>query len=189
MAPGLFEEWREERRLRRNATAFVRELLAEPSAADVEWLAKVATDGDADRARWELRYGRRAIGLLIAQRGALDDRTGSAVSREVAASLANDRNVGAGMARLVERQFNERLSRYRDALAERASAAPTATRLGRTLLLVAGAGGTLDEPLVRHAAEVAGRYSTEAAEALRRIFGTAELREDLPPSAQLPGRR
>ena len=66
---------------------------------------------------------------------------------------------------------------------------PTATRLGRTLLVVAGAAGTLDEPLVRHAADVAGRYSTEAGEALRRIFGTAELREDLPPSAQLPGPR
>jgi hypothetical protein len=189
MAPGMFEEWREERRLRRNASAFVRELVAEPAASDVEWLARVATAGDADRARWELRYGRRAIGLLIVQRGALDDRTGAAVSREVAASLANDRNVAAGMARLVERQFNERLSRYRDALAERSSAEPTASRLGRTLLAVAGVTGALDEASLGHAADVAGRYSTEAAEALRRIFGTAELREDLPPSAQLPGRR
>lgn len=189
MSPGFFEQWRDERRLRRNAATFADELRAEPDEADVAWLAKLATIGDLDRARWELRYARRAIGLLVAQRDALDDRTGSAVSREVTAALAADPRVGAGRSRLVERQFNERLSRFRDALVARSGTQSTTIRLGRMLLVVAGATGALEDVAVARASELASRYATDAQEALRRIFGVAELADDLPPSAQLPGRR
>lgn len=189
MPPGFFEQWRDERRLRRNAVTFESELRAEPDEVDVEWLAKLATIGDLDRARWELRYARRAIGLLVAQRDALDDRTGAAVSHQVTASLAADPRIGAGRARLVERQFNERLSRFRDALVARSGTQSTTIRLGRMLLVVAGATGALEEAAVVRASELVARYSADAQVALRRIFGTAELADDVPPSAQLPGRR
>lgn len=188
MAPGIFDEWRAERQLRRSATAFVAELCEEPDEADVEWLGRHATGGDLDRARWELRYARRAIGLLLAQQAALDDRTAAAVAHEVAESLASDPNVAAGRARLAERQFNERLRGYGESFGRRGIAEPTATRLGRGLLIASGAGLTGDALLPR-AAELAGRYASQAAEAVRRIFGTAELREDIPPSAQVAPRR
>ena len=66
-------------RQRRSSTALFRE----PDAADVEWLAATATRGDLDHARWELRYARRALGLITAQRDALDDRTASIVARAI----------------------------------------------------------------------------------------------------------
>src|SRR6185437_12094853 len=71
----LFARWRAERDLERRATTFVQTLFVEPGSADVEWLARVATRGDLDHARWELRYARRALGLIAAQRDARDDRT------------------------------------------------------------------------------------------------------------------
>ena len=73
----LFARWRAERDLQRKAESFVAVLFREPGAADVQWLAEAATRGDADHALWELRYARRALGLIAAQRDALDDRTAS----------------------------------------------------------------------------------------------------------------
>ena len=69
------KEWTLDREQRRRATTYVSALFAEPSEADVEWLSLHGTDCDTDHARWELRYARRALGLLGAQRDALDDRT------------------------------------------------------------------------------------------------------------------
>ncbi len=102
MALPFLRAWREERLLRQRAAAYVRTLSGEPEAADVDGLARDVTRGDVDHARWELRYARRALGLLVAGRDALDDRTASVVARELAASLgAGDvvllsGNLGAG---------------------------------------------------------------------------------------------
>src|SRR5262245_1967900 len=73
----LFARGRAERELQRKAEAFVAVLFREPDPADVQWLAEAATRGDTDHALWELRYARRALGLIAAQRDALDDRTAS----------------------------------------------------------------------------------------------------------------
>jgi len=182
VAAPFFTAWREQRRLRRAAAAYVQQLLAEPEPDDVAWLASVATSGDADRARWELRYSRRAAGLLSAERDALDDRTASAVARELGESWAADRNVAAGMRHMAERQFNARLHALGQAIAARSSPEPTGTRLGRALLMSAGLFAPQAADVERAGAIVA-RYLGQANESLRRLFGTATLPEDIPPSA------
>jgi hypothetical protein len=183
----LFARWRAERELQRKAAAFVGELFREPDSADVQWLAGAATRGDIDHAQWELRYARRALGLITAQRDALDDRTASIVAREIAESFARDRNIAAGMLETADRQFNARLSAYRDGLEARAGA-PTTIRMGQTLF--AFAGGSFRQPnenIVR-AGELLAAYLAEANEALRASFGAAALPENVPPSALAGGR-
>src|ERR1051326_6236163 len=133
----LFARWRSERDFQRKAQRFVGPLLVEPLEEDVRWLAQSATHGDTDHSRWELRYARRSLGLITAQRDALDDRTGSMVARVLAEATANDPQVAPEMREIAERQFNARLSAYRDARAARAGAA-TGARLGQTLFAFAG---------------------------------------------------
>lgn len=178
----LFARWRAERDLQRKAERFVVRLLLEPDDEDVRWLATTATRGDTDHARWELRYARRSLGLLTAERDALDDRTGSVVARALAAATSRDPQVAPEMQEIAERQFNARLSAYRDALSSRAGAAMGA-RLGQTLFAFAGGSfRQVDEPIVR-GGELLGRYLTEANTALRETFGKASLPENIPPSA------
>jgi hypothetical protein len=179
----IFGRWREDRELQRKADAFVATLMVEPSAADVEWLAKSATKGDADHALWELRYARRALGLIVAQRDALDDKTGSAVARTLADAMARDRSVDAETIEIAERQFNARISAYRDGLDAKGSAIPVATRLGQTLFAFSGGAFRDAKADVARGGELLSSYAAEANEALRAAFGTAQLPENVPPSA------
>jgi hypothetical protein len=183
MSPGLFDGLRSEWRLRRGVATFVEKLGADPADTDVSWLAATATSGDLDRARWELRYARRALGLLVAQRDALDDRTGSAVAHELTRALHNDPNVAAGMVRIAERQFGERLASYREVLSARDSREGTGSRLGRSLLRMCGAAVPASDDDVQRASEILVRYVGEANATLRQIFGMPALPEDVPPSA------
>ena len=184
---GLFTEWRAEWRLRRLATRYVRSIVAEPAERDVAWLATTATDGDTDRARWELRYARRGLGLLVAERDALDDRTGSFVARQLSEALQLDRRVAAGMVRIAERQFNERLTAYRNVLSARNATEGTGARLGRTLLRSAQNGREPTPDAVIQAGELLSGYVEQANTALRTLFGEAALPEDRPPSSLLRG--
>src|SRR5215831_19614297 len=118
----FLSQWRAERDLQRKAAGYVTALFAEPAQADVEWLAQNATRGDVDHATWELRYARRALGMIAAQRDALDDRTASIVARVITEALARDENIASAMTETAERQFNARLSAYRDGLAAKAGA-------------------------------------------------------------------
>src|SRR5678816_3246722 len=93
---GFIARWRAERELARKAAAFVAAIFREPDDADVEWLAAAATRGDVDHARWELRYARRSLGLIAAQRDALNDRTASIVAKEISEAFDRDQNVAAG---------------------------------------------------------------------------------------------
>ncbi|MGH7689549.1 MAG: hypothetical protein ACREN3_08095, partial [Gemmatimonadaceae bacterium] len=146
------------------------------------WLSGAATRGDADHAAWELRYARRALGLVTAQRDALDDRTGAAVAHAMAGAFERDPRIGRDRLELAQGQFNARLSAYRDALGARVTAA-TAVPLGRTLLAFAGGSfREVDANVVRGGA-VLGRYLDEASDVLRLIFGTASLPEHVAPSA------
>ena len=180
------EEWRAARRLRQRADAYTDALFREPEEADVAWLASTSTGGDLDRARWELRYARRALGVLAAQHDALDDKTGSAVAHRVSDAMTHDPHVAAGMMRVAERQFNERLRTYADALGSRGAREGTTARLGLALLGVADFPGMPDEATSRRAGAILGGYLVEANEALRRIFGAATLPEDVRPSAVAP---
>src|SRR5687768_5137043 len=126
MAPRIWREWREARALARRVGSYVASVRAEPSDADARWLADAAAKGDIDHARWELRYARRALGLLAAQRDALDDRTPSAIAKELTMTLAREPLVDAAKLEVAERQFNQRLRAYADVLAERREGEPTA---------------------------------------------------------------
>jgi hypothetical protein len=164
----------------------VQSLLEEPDPSDVSWLSEVATRGDLDRARWELRYARRASGLLSAERDALDDRTASAVAREIGEGWSRDRNIAADKRQTAEQQFNARLRALGQALTARSSTEATGTRLGKALLNTAGltapAGSDIDR-----AGTIVVRYLEQANVALQREFGTAKLPDNIPPSALQPG--
>lgn len=182
----LFARWRAERELQRKAAAYVSALFREPAQSDVDWLTENATRGDVDHARWELRYARRALGLIAAQRDALDDRTASVVAREISEAFARDRNVAAGMLETAQQQFNARLSAYRDGLAARAGA-PTPIRMGQTLFAFAGGSFRLHDDNIVRAGELLGAYLAEANEALRESFGKVVLPENVAPSALVDG--
>ncbi len=182
----LFDRWRAERDSQRKAAIFAEALFREPEMSDVEWLAAAATKGDLDHARWELRYARRALGLIVAQRDALDDRTASMVAREIAELFVRDRNVAAGMVETAERQFNSRLSAYRDGLEAKAGA-PTPIRMGQTLFAFSGGSFRQQDANIVRAGDLLATYLAEANEALRASFGTAALPENVPPSALING--
>jgi len=76
--------------------------------------------------------------VLVAERRAHDDRTTSLVAAAVHDAFVADPHVAPNAAVLAERQFNDRLAAYRDALRAR-TREPAATRLARVLLVFAGA--------------------------------------------------
>lgn len=155
--------------------------MQEPLVGDVEWLAREATRGDVDHARWELRYVRRSVGILVAQRDALDDRTPSEVLRALLHRMQKDPNVDDALRDLAERQFNARLSAYRDAFSSRGHGTP-ALRVAQNLLAFAGGPIRGDDPVVLRGAELVAEGVASANEALRASFGVAELPEDVAPS-------
>jgi hypothetical protein len=164
---------------------YVAMLSAEPDESDVRWLALEAMSGDDDRARWELRYARRAVGLLVSERDALDDRTASLVARGLRQAMQMDRNIAANMVHVAERQLNERLRAYRAALEARSLGEPLERRLGRILL---GSGGSPTAANLDRAAGIMQRYLGDANDGLRGAFGTAELPPDQRPSDWRAGR-
>ncbi|HET6702438.1 MAG TPA: hypothetical protein VFH14_11575 [Gemmatimonadaceae bacterium] len=178
----MLREWRAQRALRAQATGYVKTLFAEPPDEDVRWLAANGTGGDLDHARWELRYARRALGLLTAQRDALDDRTGSAVAAALGRALARDPAIAPGRLRIAERQLNARLRSYGDALLRREGAG-TGWHLGRALLDFAGRKEGSTPDVVAKAGDVLARYLSESNEALREHFGAPRLAEDATANA------
>ena len=171
---GWWEAWRTRRALEMRAAAYVSALGREPSAGDVEWLATVAAGGDLDHARWELRYARWTVGLLGAQRDALDDRTASLVARALAAALARDSSIAPGKLRVAERHLNLRLRAYGDALTNREGAG-SGWHLGRALLRFAGRSDAVSGEMVARAGDIVSHYLAEANASLRDQFGEATL--------------
>ena len=151
-------------------------------AEGIEVAYVLATRGDADHARWELRYLRRSIGILVAQRDALDDRTPSEVLRSLLHRMQKDPNVDPSLRELAERQFNARLGAYRDAFGSRGHGTP-ALRLAQNMLAFAGGPIRADDPVVQRGAEIVADTLTMAGDALRATFGVVELPEDVSPSS------
>jgi hypothetical protein len=171
------------RRRRQRAALVVAALFREPTEADVTWLADAATGGDIDHARWELRYARRALGLIAAQRDALDDRTASDVATATAAAFAIDPHIAPDNRLLAERQFNERVATYREALQSRGGPVGPGDKLGRMLLAFASDSARTAGPQLNRAIELMGSYLAEAGVALRDAYGGAPaLPEDKKPS-------
>ncbi len=177
----LFRSFRDDRALLRRSAAYAAALMAEPSHVDVSWLATDATRGDLDHAQWELRYLRRSLGILVAQRDSLDDRTPSEALRALIHRMQKDRHVDASLVELAERQFNARLSAYRDAFSSHGSGAPS-TRVAQNLLAFSGGPIRADDPAVTRGAEVVSDYLLSANAALRESFGAVQLPEDVVPS-------
>jgi hypothetical protein len=177
----LFRRFRDNRAMLRRSAAYAAALMQEPSAGDIEWLARDATRGDIDHAIWELRYLRRALGILVAQRDALDDRTPSESLRALVHRMHKDRNVDGGLVELAERQFNARLSAYRDAFTSKGQGSPS-MRVAQNLLAFSGGPIRTDDPAVRQGTEVVRRYLLESNASLRKSFGDATLPEDVAPS-------
>ena len=177
----LFRSFRDDRALLRRSAEYAVALMQEPAVADVEWLARDATRGDVDHAQWELRYLRRALGILVAQRDALDDRTHSEAFRALVHRMQKDRNVDGGLLELAERQFHARLSAYRDAFTSRGHGAAS-TRVAQNLLAFSGGPIRSDDPAVQRGEAVVAQYLAESNTALRASFGAAQLPEDVAPS-------
>lgn len=185
----LWREWREERSWRRKAEGYATAVHADPDAGAVRWLAERGTNGDVDHARWELRYARRALGLLVARRDALDDRTPSIIATAVMERLAQDPGVDPAKREVAERQFNIRLKAYREAMERRERPVATTERLAEVLFSFAGKVALAGDERVREGAEILARYLAEAHEALRREFGDPSLPEDVVPSTLESTRR
>lgn len=177
------------RRRRRRADAVVARLFLEPREADVLWLADAAASGDVDHARWELRYARRALGLIAAERDALDDQTASDIATAITQAFTIDPHVSPDRRPLAERQYNDRVTTYREALQSRGGTIGPADKLGRMLLAFASdSARTAGAPLPR-SIELMHSYLVEAGDALREVYGGApELPEDVKPSESRPAR-
>lgn len=174
-------EWRAARERLQRARRYVAGALAEPPDDDVQWLATTAAAGDADHARWELRYARMAASVFVAERDALDDRTGSDVVAALTAALAKDERVAPELRPLAERQLADRMNAYREAFFAR-GATGAAERMGRVLLAFASDGArSAGTPLAR-ATTVLDGYVLAANAALIEAYGSASLPDHLPPS-------
>jgi hypothetical protein len=177
----LFRSFRDNRTLLRRSATYAASLMEDPSASDVDWLSTDATRGDIDHAQWELRYLRRSLGILVAQRDALDDRTPSEVLRALLHRMQKDRNIDVELHDLAERQFNARLSAYRDAFTSRGQGSPS-LRVAQNLLAFSGGPIRGDDPAVRRGAQLVGEYLTSANAALQAAFGKVQLPDDVQPS-------
>jgi hypothetical protein len=157
-------------------------LQAEPSDDDVAWMASLMLRRDDDHARWEWRYARRALGVLVAERDALNDRTAAEVSQAVLGAFARDPHVAADRLEVAMGQFQARLAAYRAAMAKRDGRESLEARLAREILTFAGAITGDHAGAIARAGTVLATCMTEAADALRAAYGEASLPDDVAPS-------
>ena len=178
---GPWREWWAGRGLQGRADSFARAAAADPAAEDVRWLAAEGTGGDDDHARWELRYLSRALALLVAERLGNDDLTAAAVARSLNALLSSDPSVAADRVAVAERQFNQRLGRYREALRERGvRTAPE--RLAWVLLGFASGRDVSTKPAPERAMAIVETLLERHGQLVREVFGVPALPDDVPPS-------
>jgi hypothetical protein len=173
---GLIGEWRAARERRRRADGYLRGLLSPPPTTDIDWLAAIA--GDRTVAERELIFARRALGLVVAERDALDDRTAADVSHALTEVVASEARRSASVAA----QWTARRRAYSEVLAVRGQAEAPVTRFARVLLAGAGVAEPSEEALGR-AAHFIQSTRTHANEALRATYGMATLPDDVRPSA------
>ena len=180
--------WRAARDRQQRVRRYVAAALAEPSPDDVTWLAGAATTGDEDHARWELRYARMAVSTFVAERDALDDRTGAEVVAALREAMASDDRIAADLLPLAERQYADRVTGYREAFFSRGGAGGTDQKLGRVLLAFASGGARTGGSPLGRATAVLATYVDAAQSALRDAYGEARLPDDIAPSKLAGGR-
>jgi hypothetical protein len=172
---GLWTEWQAARDRRRRVESYVGRMLREP---DLTTLTAVESLAGQVVARRELRFALLALGLIVAERDALDDQTAADVSHHLAPLIAADAKRDPEVGRL----WPERWRAYTAALALRGSPEAPATRLARVLLSGAGVASPTAPQLALITAFVQDHRSA-LNEALRAVFGAASLPEDVRPSA------
>lgn len=175
---GMWAEWRAQRARSRRASTYLGRLLRTPDQADIAWLGSAGVT--VTLAARELTFAKRAIGLIVAERDALDDRTASDVAHQLISVMSWEARgtVNLGLA------WDERWRAYTAALAVRGSVEAPATRLARVLLLGAGIAEPSQEQVVR-ATQFVNETRGAANVALRDVFGVASLPDDVRPSALL----
>ncbi|WP_373059959.1 hypothetical protein [Gemmatimonas sp.] len=173
---GMWAEWRAQRERSRRASKYLVQLLRSPEPVDVTWLVSI---GVPETVAWrELTFASRAIGLIVAERDALDDRTASDVSHQLAPVITREARQGVDLGR----DWGERWRAYTAAMAVRGNVETPATRLARVLLAGTGAGEPSSEQL-RRATQFVLDTRSAANVALRDVFGVASLPDDIRPSA------
>lgn len=173
---GLIGEWRAARERQRQAECYLRGLRQSSDTADVDWLTMLTHDREL--AERELGFARRAVGLIVAERDALDDRTASEVARAMNDVIDAERRRSASLAN----QWLARRKAYAAAMASRGHLEPPMARLGRVLLAGAGIENPSSDAVIKATAFVQAARA-HANEALRAVFGAASLPEDVRPSA------
>jgi hypothetical protein len=173
---GFWAEWQASRARRQRVEVYLNHLLREPEPALLQWLSALGAGDDV--ARRELAFARRAIGLIVAERDALDDLTAADVAHQLAPVVAAEARQHAETGRL----WVERWRPYTGALALRGNPESPAARLARVLLSGAGIDAPSTDVLQRATTYV---QDTRGAlnEQLRVAFGAASLPEDVRPSA------
>lgn len=157
------------------AVAFVRHLVAPPPADEVRWLQGLGVAPEV--ARREVGWAIRAVGLIVAARDALDDRTAAQVSHALGRALVAGDPVGGATG-----GWGERMGAYLEAHAARGTGETVARRLAGVLLQGAGVTDALPDALEQAGALVT-RHRVRLNTELGRAFGVASLPDDLPPSA------
>ncbi|MCE2902382.1 MAG: hypothetical protein ACK5XT_14705 [Gemmatimonas sp.] len=173
---GLWGDWQASRERRHRVGLYLNHVLREPDAGALAWLTTLT--GSPGVAARELTFARRAVGLIVAERDALDDRTAADVAHQLAPVIAAEARRDAA----IGREWTDRWREYTSALAVRGSAEPPAARLARVMLTGAGVRQPTTE---QHGTATQCVLNMRAAlnEQLRAAIGAASLPDDVRPSA------
>jgi len=174
----ILGDWRVARERKKRAAVYLTAITQHIALGDVEWLTAIADGRNGRLAERELQFARRAVGLIVAERDALDDRTASDVAHQLATVISSEARQDA----VAGRAWSERWRAYTGALALRGSTESPAARLARVMLSGAGVASPTSEQLVRGTQYILAVRSA-ANEALRTAYGSASLPEDVRPSA------
>lgn len=173
---GIWSDWRAQRERSRRAATYLGQLLRTTEQADVAWFRAIGVPDEV--ANRELTFARWAIGLIVAERDALDDRTASDVAHQLAPVISRE---SRGTPEL-GREWGERWRAYTAALAVRGSVESPPARLARVLLAGAGVADPTAEQSARATQFVLDTRGA-ANVVLRDVFGVATLPDDIRPSA------
>lgn len=168
----------QERRRRQGLSErYVAALLRPAAPEDVAWLTQIGGGSD-ERSQRELAFAQRAIGLIVAERDALDDQTAADVSHTLDAVVAREARERRGMVEEWTAHWRE----YADALAARGRSEAPLGRIARVLLRRVGVANPDAEMLAR-GVQIVTAFRHAANDVLRTVYGSASLPEDRPPSA------
>lgn len=174
----ILTEWRVGRERRKRAAVYLAAITQPVAPADVEWLKRLVEGQSEPLAVRELQFARRALGLIVAERDALDDRTASDVAHQLAGIIGQE----ARLDQVAGRAWSERWRAYTGALAARGSHESPAARMARVMLAGAGVGAPVSEQLIRGTQYILA-VRASANEALLTAYGAVSLPEDIRPSA------